>query len=131
MSIDLQKLLRFAAENKASDLHLQAEAVPMVRIAGQLRTVDSPPLTEEEILNFIASIAPPHDGELASHFARGLDFSYAIPNVTRYRCSAFRQLGKPGIVMRVIRLKIPSIEDLHLPKVINDIALSRRGLTLL
>jgi twitching motility protein PilT len=130
MSIDLQKLLRFAAENRASDLHLQAEAVPMLRIGGQLRLVDSPPLSEADILNFIASIAPKQDGELAGHFAEGLDFSYVIPGVTRYRCSAFRQLGKPGIVMRVIRLNIPSIDDLHLPKVINDIALSRRGLTL-
>ena len=130
MSIDLQKLLHFAAENKASDVHLQAGAVPMIRIGGQLRTVDSPPLTEEGILTFIASIAPAQEGDLASHFASGLDFSYAIPGVTRYRCSAFRQLGRPGIVMRVIRLIIPSIDDLHLPKVIHDIALARRGLTL-
>ena len=130
MSIDLQKLLHFAAENKASDVHLQAGAVPMIRIGGQLRTVDSPPLTEEGILTFIASIAPRQEGELASHFASGLDFSYVIPGVTRYRCSAFRQLGRPGIVMRVIRLIIPSIDDLHLPKVIHDIALARRGLTL-
>ncbi len=131
LSLDLQKLLHFAAENKASDVHLQANAIPMLRIGGQLRTVDSPPLTEAEILAFIASIAPPRDGEMASQFAAGLDFSYAIPGVTRYRCSVFRQLGLPGIVMRVVRLNIPSIDDLHLPRVVGDIALSRRGLTLL
>ena len=131
MSIDLQKLMRFAAENKASDLHIQADAVPMLRIGGTLRAVDSPPLSEQEVIAFIASIAPRQEQELASYFAKGLDFSYAIPDVTRFRCSAFRQLGKAGIVMRVIRLKIPSIEDLHLPKVVADIALSRRGLTLL
>ncbi len=130
MSIDLQKLLVFAAENKSSDVHLQADAVPMVRIGGTLRTVDSPLLSEEEIIAFITSIAPKQQNELSSYFASGLDFSYAIPGVTRFRCSAFRQMGKPGIVLRVIRLKIPAIEDLHLPKVIGDIALSRRGLTL-
>ena len=131
MSIDLQKLLHFAAENKASDIHIQANSVPMVRIGGHLRTVESPPLTEAEVVAFIASIAPRREGDLASHFAAGLDFSYVIPGVTRYRCNVFRQLGAPGLVMRVIRLKIPNIDDLNLPRVIGDIALSRRGITLL
>ena len=130
IKIDLQQLLKFAAENKASDLHLQADAVPTLRIGGQLRMVDASAVSEEELLAFIGSIAPKQEGALADHFAEGLDFSYAIPGVTRFRCSAFRQLGKPGIVLRVIRLKVPAIEDLHLPKAISDVALSRRGLTL-
>ena len=132
MSIDLHKLLCFAAENNASDVHVQADAAPMLRIGGQLRTVDSGPLSEEEVLAFIASMAPKHDGDLAAQLVAGLDFSHVVPGVTGcFRCSAFRQLGKPAIVMRVIRLVVPSIEDLHLPKVLRDIALSRRGLTLL
>ena len=103
----------------------------MLRIGGQLRMVESSPLSEEEVLGFIASIAPEGGAnDLPSRFAQGVDFSYVVPGVTRFRCSAFRQLNKPGIVMRVVRLKIPSIEGLHLPKVVSDIALSRRGLTL-
>jgi twitching motility protein PilT len=132
MSIDLHKLLHFAAENCVSDIHLQAGVAPMLRIGGQLRVVESSPLTDQDILDFVASIATISEGaSIPDRLAAGLDFSYAVPEVTRFRCSAFRQLGRPAVVMRLIRPKIPSLEDLHLPQVIGDIALSRRGLTLL
>src|SRR5207237_1913633 len=62
---------------------------------------------------------------------RGLDFSYALDGLARFRCSAYSHLGTPAIVIRVIRTTIPSLEELHLPDVIRDIALSERGLTLL
>ena len=132
MAIDLQKLLQFAVENDASDVHLQALAAPMIRIAGQMRAVNAEPLTEEEVRGFIASIGPEGlEGDLDTAIVQGLDFSYEIAGLSRFRCSGYRHLGKAGISMRIIRFQIPSIEDLHLPKVINDIALSRRGLTLL
>ncbi|UCD27817.1 MAG: PilT/PilU family type 4a pilus ATPase [Planctomycetota bacterium] len=130
--MDIQKVLRFAVENNASDVHIQAGAPPMLRIAGQIRSVESEPLTDEEIAEFITSIAPQQDGDsLEKAAAKGLDFSYVIPEVSRFRCSAYRHLGQFGIVMRLIRTEIPSIEDLHLPTVIHDIALSQRGMTLL
>lgn len=130
MNIDMQKMLRFAVENGASDVHIQVGAVPMLRIGGLMRPVNSEPLTDGDVLEFIASVAPAVEGDLAASFVQGLDFSYAIPGLSRFRCSAFRHLGRPGMVMRIIRSRIPSIEELHLPKVISDIALSRRGLTL-
>jgi twitching motility protein PilT len=95
-----------------------------------MRSVNADLMSEEDLLAFIASIAPKGRPDLPATFVQGLDFSYEIPELTRFRCSAFRNLGKPGIVLRVIRLKIPSIDNLHLPKVVSDIALSRRGLTL-
>jgi twitching motility protein PilT len=54
-----------------------------------------------------------------------------IPDVSRFRCSAYRHLGSFGIVMRLIRTTIPPFESLNLPKVIHDVAMSQRGLTLL
>jgi twitching motility protein PilT len=60
----------------------------------------------------------------------GLDFSYAAPGICRFRCSGYRVLGNTGLSMRLIKSKIPAIADLHLPPVINEIALSGRGLTL-
>jgi twitching motility protein PilT len=133
MSVDLQKLIQFAVENNASDLHLQALAAPMVRVSGQMRALkDAEVLTKEQTLDFIASIAPETvKDDLEAAIIRGLDFSYAVPDLCRFRCSAYRHLGQPGLVMRIIRREIPSIDALHLPKVIHDIALSRRGLTLL
>ena len=93
MPIDLQKLLRFAVKNSALDVHLQAGSAPMLRLGGQMRSVDGEPLSDEDLLNFIGSIAPNGPPDLAASFVDGLDFSYAIVGVTRFRCSASRQLG--------------------------------------
>ena len=56
--MDLHKLLSFAVQNGASDLHIQAGAIPMLRISGHIRAVDGAELSNEEALTFIASIAP-------------------------------------------------------------------------
>jgi twitching motility protein PilT len=94
--------------------------------------VNVPTLTDEVVRTFIASILPARfKGEdLEERITKGLDFSYAIPGMSRFRCSAYKHLGTAGIVMRIIKGKIPTIAELNLPPVINDIALSRRGLTL-
>ena len=130
--MNFQDLLRFAVEHNASDVHIQASAPPMMRIAGQIRSVDSGALSNDELRNFVASIAPEaHQNDLDAAIVRGLDFSYVVPGLSRFRCSAYAHLGTIGIVMRIIRSKIPSIDELFLPKVIHDIALAQRGLTLL
>jgi twitching motility protein PilT len=127
----LQDVIRFAVENKASDVHIQALASPVLRIMGQMRVVEGKPLTNEETLAFVASIAPPNrQPDLETAVTNGLDFSYVIPGLSRFRCSAYRHLGNIGLVMRIIREQIPEFETLNLPSVVHDIALSRRGLTL-
>jgi len=130
-TMKFDELIRFAVKNEASDIHLQAQSPPMLRIAGKIRTVESPSLVAEELLEFIAGLIPRTDSQtLESSLGTGLDFSYAIPGLCRFRCSAYRQMGSAGMVMRVIREKIPPVDSLNLPKVISDIALSQRGLTL-
>jgi twitching motility protein PilT len=130
--MDVRKLLQFAVENGASDLHLQAGATPMFRIAGQPRLTEGKPLTSEETAEAVATLAPETSrGSLQEAVARGLDFSYAIDGLARFRCSAYSHLGTPAIVIRVVKTTVPTIEELHLPEVIRDIALSERGLTLL
>ena len=61
----------------------------------------------------------------------GLDFSYAIPGVARFRCNVYSHMGSPALVMRIIGLTIRTIDDLKLPEVLKTITLSLRGLTLL
>jgi twitching motility protein PilT len=129
--MDYQMLMRFAAERDASDIHLQAGLSPKVRIQGVLHTVDQPALTDPEVLQFIASIAPQRmRDKLEERLMVGMDFSHAAPGICRFRCSGYRVLGASGISMRLIKGKIPSLADLHLPAVIADIAVSGRGLTL-
>ena len=115
----------------ASDIHLQAGLPTHVRIGGILRATNQPPLTDEQLHEFIGSIAPPRFRDnLDDRLSAGLDFSYAMPNVSRFRCSAYRQLGLAGISIRIIKSKIRNAEELNLPQVVKEIALSGRGLTL-
>lgn len=129
--MDFAQIIQFAVEHDASDVHLQAGLPPQIRMGGILRAVNQPKIDDTELQNFITSIAPARMREnAADRMVAGLDFSYAMPGVTRFRCSAYRQLGMCGISMRVIKNRIPSVAELNLPPVINDIALSGRGLTL-
>lgn len=130
--MDLNKLLAFAVEHGASDVHIQAACVPMLRVSGQIRAVEGPELTDDEALRFITAIAPEAARpRIKEAIYAGLDFSYEIPGVSRFRCSAFLQKGLVGMTVRVVRTVIPTLESLHLPEAIRDIALSERGLTLL
>jgi twitching motility protein PilT len=131
IDMDFNKLLQFAVERDASDIHIQAGLKPIVRIGGILHPVDLSPVTEQELRGFLQSIVPSRlNDQLDDRLAAGLDFSYAHPALSRFRCSAYRQLGEPGISMRIIKSKIRSIPELHLPPVVNEITLSGRGLTL-
>jgi twitching motility protein PilT len=129
--MEIASLLRFAVEHGASDVHIQSAAAPMLRLAGQMRTVEGGALTREDVLGLLQTILPPGRTDDPGRSAvAGLDFAYELPGVARFRCSAFSAMGQLGVTMRTIRTKIPSIEDLHLPKVVHDIALSGRGLSL-
>lgn len=129
--MDFERMLKFAVDQGASDIHLQTASPPMLRLGGQVRVVEGSPLSDEDILRFLQSIVPRQFvDDVTGAAVRGLDFAHAMPDGVRFRCSAFRTLGRFGVTMRAIRTLIPSIADLNLPKVITDIALSRRGLTL-
>jgi twitching motility protein PilT len=129
--MEFQQLLRFAVEHNASDVHLQAGLPPHLRMGGHLKVVNQPPLTDESLRAFIGSIAPEHvRANLGERIVEGLDFSYAAAGLCRFRCSAYQHLSQSGIAMRVIKNRIPSIAELHLPEVVGEIANSQRGLTL-
>lgn len=124
-------MLKFAVDQGASDVHLQADSPPMLRLAGQVRIIEGGPLTDDDILTYLKSVVPSRfAADVADAALHGLDFAHTMSDGVRFRCSAFRTLGRFGMTMRTIRTQIPSIAELNLPKVISDIALSRRGLTL-
>lgn len=130
--VELAQLLKFAIDNKSSDLHLQAGSAPMMRINGIARFVQGATLTDAQVRNLLMEILPPsRKADLDRDLIQGIDFSYSHADLGRFRCSAFQHLNGCGVVLRVIQGKIPSFEDLMLPPVIHDIARSQRGLTLL
>ena len=129
--MNFDQLIKFAVEQGASDLHFQTGAAPILRINGQIRNVESPPLTDEVMHQFILSLRPKMTAEeLDARLVEGLDFSFYVPGLSRFRVNVYSHLGTPAMVLRVIKLKIRSIDELQLPAVIKDIALSHRGLTL-
>jgi twitching motility protein PilT len=130
--MNFDQLIRFASEQGASDVHLQTGASPLLRINGQIRAVEGPPVGKEELRDFILSIRPKLTAEdLDRVMFEGYDFSHYIPGVSRYRCNVYSHLGSPAMVLRVIKLKIRTIEELNLPPVLRDITLSQRGMALL
>jgi twitching motility protein PilT len=129
--MNFDQLIQFAVEQGASDLHFQTGASPLLRIGGLIRAVESPPVTADELRHFIVSIKPGVTaGSLPAMMVQGLDFSHAVPGLCRFRCNVYSHLGTPAMVMRVVRLQVRSMEELQLPAVLHDIALSLRGLTL-
>lgn len=129
--MNFDQLIKFAVEQNASDLHFQTGAAPLLRINGQMRNVESPPLTADVLRQFILSLRPNiKPEELHEEIYRGMDFSYYIPGLSRFRVNVYSHLDTPALVMRVIKLKIRTIEELQLPPVIKDIALSHRGMIL-
>src|SRR6476620_2227259 len=131
MDSQLHHLLKFAVEHNASDVHIQAGLPPRLRVGGIIRAVNLPAPNDDQVREFIASMAPPRlQDSIDQHLYTGVDFSYAEAGLSRFRCSAYRNLGMSGIAMRIVRGRIPTIAELNLPPVINEIAMSKRGLTL-
>ncbi len=129
--MNFDQLIKFGVEQGASDIHLQTGASPLLRIGGLIRTVESPPVSADELRQFIASIKPGVTAEsLTEMMVQGLDFSHAVPGLCRFRCNVYSHLGTPAMVMRVVRLKVRTMDELQLPAVLRDITLSLRGLTL-
>jgi twitching motility protein PilT len=129
--MDFALLFRKAFETGASDIHLRAGRTASFRVQGNLVSVGHTPITADELQAQITRMLPAHvAGDVALESVKGLDFSYTEPGAGRFRCSAFRTLGRPGMTMRTIKAIVPSLEGLNLPTSVMDIALSQRGLTL-
>src|SRR4051794_16671581 len=129
--MDFKTIFRNAVEAGASDIHLHGGRRPALRVHGSLKRVGEASVMSGELHAQITQMLPDHlKGQLSAEAAKGLDFSYTDSVSARFRCSAYYAVGQPGVTMRAIRKTIPSIEQLHLPTSVMDIALSQRGLTL-
>lgn len=126
----IDDLLRIACEKGASDLHLKAGNHPHIRVHGELVPVtEVRRLSAEDTLNMAFSIMSNRQKQkFKDNFE--LDMAYGITGVGRFRCNIFQQRGTVCIVMRVIPTKILSLEELHLPPVIEKICDEARGLVL-
>jgi twitching motility protein PilT len=127
--MDIAELLAFSVKNKASDLHLSAGLPPMIRVHGDVRRINLPPLEHKDVHAMIYDIM--NDGQRKQYEeVLECDFSFEIPNLARFRVNAFNQGRGAAAVLRTIPSKILSLEDLNAPKIFAELALKPRGLVL-
>jgi twitching motility protein PilT len=127
--MDISELLAFSVKNKASDLHLSAGLPPMIRVHGDVRRINLPPLEHKDVHGMIYDIM--NDGQRKQYEEMlECDFSFAIPGLARFRVNAYNQERGAAAVMRTIPSKILSLEELNAPKIFADLALKPRGLVL-
>jgi twitching motility protein PilT len=127
--MDHTELLAFVVKNKASDLHLSSGLPPMIRVHGDVRRINVPAMEHKEVHAMIYDIM--NDGQ-RKFYEENLecDFSFAVPNLARFRVNAFVQNRGAAAVMRTIPSKILSLEDLKCPKIFEEIADQPRGIVL-
>ena len=127
--MDISELLAFVVKNKASDLHLSSGLPPMIRVHGDIRRINLPAMEHKDVHGMVYDIM--NDGQ-RKFYEENLecDFSFAIPNLARFRVNAFVQQRGASAVMRTIPSKILSLEDLKAPKMFGEIADQPRGMVL-
>ncbi len=127
--MDISELLAFVVKNKASDLHLSAGLPPMIRVHGDVRRINLPALEHKDVHAMVYDIM--NDGQ-RKFYEENLecDFSFAIPNLARFRVNAFVQHRGASAVFRTIPSKVLTLEELKCPKVFIDISNQPRGVVL-
>ncbi|HEX8552401.1 MAG TPA: type IV pilus twitching motility protein PilT [Abditibacteriaceae bacterium] len=129
MALDLEGLLRFASENKASDIFLKTNTPPTLRLNGSVRKLDAPPLENDDIESWARKMMT---AEAWAHFQKhpDHDVSYVIPGVARFRVNIYRSMGGCAMCLRVVQLKIRGFEELGLPDAVADYTRHHDGLVL-
>jgi len=127
---DWRKLVLEAAEIRASDVFWKAGAHPHVRVQGKVRKWDHYPVVTEEMTEAIAAeLMTERQQELFDEFPER-DIGLTVGEACRLRVNVFKQQNTVGLVMRIIPLDIATIDDLELPPVLKDIAMSPQGVVL-
>jgi len=127
--MDIAELLAFSVKNKASDLHLSAGLPPMIRVHGDVRRINVPPLEHKDVHGMVYDIMNDSQRKVYEETLE-VDFSFEIPNLARFRVNAFNQNRGAGAVFRTIPSKVLSLEELNAPKIFAEISNQPRGLVL-
>ena len=127
--MDLTELLAFVVKNKASDLHLSSGLPPMIRVHGDIKRINLPAMEHKDVHGMLYDIM--NDGQ-RKFYEENLecDFSFAVPNLARFRVNAFVQNRGAAAVLRTIPSKILSLADLKCPKIFQELADQPRGVVL-
>ena len=113
--MDISELLAFSVKNKASDLHLSAGLPPMIRVHGDVRRINLPPLEHKDVHGMIYDIM--NDAQRKQYDENlETDFSFDLPGLARFRVNAFNQDRGAAAVLRTIPSRVLSLEELQCPR---------------
>jgi twitching motility protein PilU len=123
-------LLRLLASKKGSDLFITVGFPPAIKLDGRMTPVSQQPLSAQHTAELVRSVM--NDRQAAEFEAtKECQFAISPANIGRFRVSAFVQMGNIGMVLRTINSKIPTFEELNLPPVLKDVAMTKRGLVIM
>lgn len=127
--MNIVELLAFVVKNNASDLHLSAGMPPMIRVHGEIRRINLPAMEHKDVHDMVYDIM--NDGQRKFYEEHlECDFSFAIPNLARFRVNAFNTNRGAATVMRTIPSKVLTLEQIKAPKIFAEIAQQPRGVVL-
>jgi twitching motility protein PilT len=129
MAVDIAQLLAFSVKNNASDLHLSAGVPPMIRVDGDIKRVNMPPVSHKDVHSMIYDIMNDKQRKDFEEYWE-TDFSFEIPKLARFRVNAFNQSRGAGAVFRTIPSDILTLEDLQAPPIFKDLSMHPRGIIL-
>lgn len=127
--MDITELLAFSAKNKASDLHVSAGEPPIIRVDGDVKRINLPPMEHKEVHAMIYDIMNDKQRKDFEEFLEA-DFSFEIPNLARFRVNAFNQNRGAAAVFRTIPSEVLTLDDLGAPDIFKAIADNARGIVL-
>lgn len=122
----LAEILKLMVKENASDVYLKVGSPPILRIEGELVSIKFDRLTPEQTELLAFSVMNDYQKETFRRVPE-INTIYSASGVGRFRVNIYRQRGSIGIVMRKVKEDIPSFEDLHLPAVLKDVAVTPRG----
>jgi twitching motility protein PilT len=126
---NFKAVLQQLVQRNASDLHLKVGRPPTLRLHGELVPVDGPALRPEDLKGLAEQLMTPRQvKEFTDN--KECDFAIGVPGIGRFRCNVYQQRGSLCYAMRAIPYQAKTLEELNLPKVLEEIALKPRGLVL-
>ncbi|CAK0765422.1 Type IV pilus ATPase PilU [Gammaproteobacteria bacterium] len=125
--MDFNALLKLMTHKRASDLFITADMPPTLKVDGKLAPIIPNPLTPEQVKEVVYSIM---NNEHREEFERTHECNFAISptNIGRFRVNVFQQRNHIGMVTRRIETRIPSLDELGMPQVLKEVAMTKRGL---
>ena len=125
----IEELLQRVVKEGASDGFIAADAAPAIKVDGQIHPISEHKLSDKEARDVVLStMSEKQQKEFLEHHE--CNFALGSEGLGRFRVSAFVQRGKCGLVLRRIETKIPKIDDLGLPPIIKELAMTQRGLVI-